>query len=341
MSVYRRGKVYVFDFVIDGNRYYGSTKKQSKREAKQAEAKERARVLSGTTKGQKTANVLLSDAIEQIYDSKWKSNKDGYGSYQRARKLLEVTGNVVLSSVGDDVVQDLIRKLESSGVSVATVNRYLATLKTIMKHFRLQVDHIKLKKERNGRIRVLTKDEEQMAIELLRGAEGQGKRPYYTEAADMVVVLVDTGMRLSELLNLKYEDVNFGRNLISIWINKGDRPRSIPMTTRVRTILEQRKHLNKVKPFTISKAEMERAWQWCRAGMGLDGDKEFVLHALRHTCASRLINAGIDVMVVKEWLGHSSVQITERYSHLNPIKLVQAVEVLEVPRSQRYCEENT
>jgi site-specific recombinase XerD len=66
-----------------------------------------------------------------------------------------------------------------------------------------------------------------------------------------------------------------------------------------------------------------------RAEMHLERDEEFVMHALRHTCASRLVNAGIDLYVVKEWLGHSSIQITERYAHLSPSKLVHAVEALE------------
>ncbi len=140
--------------------------------------------------------------------------------------------------------------------------------------------------------------------------------------------LVDTGMRLSELLDLRYEDVNFTSNLISIWVNKGDRPRSIPMTGRVRTILEER-HINNSKPFIITVDETERAWQWVRAKIGLEGDSEFVIHALRHTCASRLVNAGVDLYVVKEWLGHSTIQITEKYAHLNPVKLVHAVEALE------------
>ncbi|TSK08822.1 MAG: site-specific integrase [Geobacter sp.] len=138
----------------------------------------------------------------------------------------------------------------------------------------------------------------------------------------------------------EYADVSFGSNLVTIWVNKGDRPRSVPMTKRVRMILEERQQMSRVKPFGISKPEMERAWQWCRAEMGLNCDKEFVLHALRHTCASRLVNAGVDLYVVKELLGHSSIQITERYAHLNPVKLVQAVEVLEVPRSQHDCEDS-
>jgi len=63
--------------------------------------------------------------------------------------------------------------------------------------------------------------------------------------------------------------------------------------------------------------------------MGLVRDDEFVLHALRHTCATRLVNKGVDLYVVKEWLGYSSIQVTERYAHLAPSKLVHAASILE------------
>ena len=102
------------------------------------------------------------------------------------------------------------------------------------------------------------------------------------------------------------------------------------MTLRVRNILESRRAGNPDKPFTIGRDQAERAWNWVRKEMGYGADSEFVLHALRHSCASRLVNAGIDLYVVKEWLGHSSIQITERYAHLNPAKFAHAVEVLEV-----------
>ena len=101
------------------------------------------------------------------------------------------------------------------------------------------------------------------------------------------------------------------------------------MTSRVRNILQEKQVTNPVKVFDITIDECERAWQWVRGQMNMKADEEFVLHALRHTCASRLVNAGVDLYVVKEWLGHSSIQITERYAHLNPRKLSDAVEVLE------------
>ena len=63
--------------------------------------------------------------------------------------------------------------------------------------------------------------------------------------------------------------------------------------------------------------------------MGMGHDKEFVPHCLRHTCASRLVQRGVPLLVVKEWLGHADIQMTLKYSHLCPTNLEDAVKVLE------------
>lgn len=335
MSVFKRGSIFYTDFIINGVRVCKSTGKTTKREAKHVEALERQKLLSGT-KEQKASKLLLSDAIELVYDQKWKNNKDGMGSYRRARLLLEHMGNVVLVSVGGETVDDLIRKLEGTGIESSTINRYLATLKTILKHFRLPADFIKLRKEQNNsRIRVISKDEELRILELLREAESRGKRAYYNDVADLIACLSDTGCRLSELLqDFTYkQNVNYEANIISLFgkQTKSGKPRSIPMTKRCRMIMEQRQLVNPVRPFTLSKHEAERAWQWVRQEMGLEGDSEFVIHcATRHTFASRLLNKNVPLATIRDLLGHSSVLITERvYAHLCASKLVQAIEVLE------------
>ena len=109
--------------------------------------------------------------------------------------------------------------------------------------------------------------------------------------------------------------------------NKGDKPRSIPMTKRVRQFLQVVE--GQQKPFNISVNQAEYAWNWVRKAMELEKDKEFVIHSTRHTTASRMVSAGVDLYVVKEILGHSSIKVTERYSHLSPGKLVHAIGVLE------------
>jgi len=151
MSVFKRGKVFYTDFVINGQRVCKSTGKTSKREAKHVEAQERQKLLSGS-KEQKVLKLSLSDAIDQVYESKWKNNKDGMGSYRRARLLQEHLENIPIATIGEDSVCALVKRLEATGIESSTVNRYLATLKTILKNFRQQTDFIRLRKEKNGRI---------------------------------------------------------------------------------------------------------------------------------------------------------------------------------------------
>jgi len=222
-----------------------------------------------------------------------------------------------------------LAKLDARKIQPATINRYLATLKTILRHNKQPSDFFRQKKEPKGRIRVITKDEELTVLNIIRGVSINHRNSFYPEVADLIEVLLGTGMRLSEGINLHYKDINFENNLLSIWVNKGDKPRSLPMTGKVKAILLARQVINKVRPFTIDKHQAGHAWNLARKQMGFKDDKEFVMHALRHTCASRLVNKGVDLYVVKEWLGHSSIQVTEKYAHLAPHKLSHAATVLE------------
>ncbi len=331
MSVYKRGKIFYMNFTVNGIRVFRSTGTSNKREAKAVEAAERHRILKDAKQSpqEKRAKVLLSEAVEQTYESKWKNGKDSQRSYRRACNLVGFVGDMQIGKIDETVVGEMIRKLESRGSTTATVNRYLASLKTILKHMKQATDFITLRKERKGRIRVLSKEEEQRLIDLLRNTDHGQRRHYFPQVADLITVLIDTGMRLSEALDMRYEDIDFTSNLISIWINKGDRPRSVPMTNRVRRVLETRREDNPVKPFAIKDHQAETAWRSVRKEMGLASDKEFVIHALRHTCASRMVNRGIDLYIVKDILGHASIVTTQIYAHLDPSKLSHAVSVLE------------
>lgn len=327
MSIHKRGKkgIYYFNFTINGKKYFRSTGTTSKREAKQVEHTERQRLMKEVklSPQDKAARTSLKDAIEITYNSKWKNNKDSTGTYRKSQRLLELIGNVPVGQITEETVDTLIKSLEATKIEGATINRYQSTLKTILKQMKQPADIFTPFKESKGRIRVVSKDEETTLLKFMRSTE----KPVYHETADLLECLLDTGCRLSEMLDLLYQDIDFQSNQIRIWINKGDRPRSIPMTTRVKSILLARQQSE--KPFSITKYQADKCWAWVRKQMGLDGDEDYVIHACRHTCASRLVNAGVDLYVVKEWLGHSTIKITERYAHLDPSKLVHAVEALE------------
>ena len=104
------------------------------------------------------------------------------------------------------------------------------------------------------------------------------------------------------------------------------------MTKRVRSIVERR--ISAVtapneKLFPYDNFWMRYVWDRARVQLGYANDKHFVPYICRHTCASRLVQRGVPINVVKEWMGHRSIQMTMRYAHLAPANLKAAASVLE------------
>jgi len=136
-----------------------------------------------------------------------------------------------------------------------------------------------------------------------------------------------TGMRLSELLNLRWEDVDLGRGVIIIQAREGWNPkdyemREIPIHPELKPVIE------KLKPgkgiifpgndvFSLNK----RFKRLTRAA----GVEDFRVHDLRHTFASHLVMNGVDLVTVKELLGHAKIQTTLIYAHLSRPHIVNAL----------------
>ena len=83
-------------------------------------------------------------------------------------------------------------------------------------------------------------------------------------------------------------------------------------------------------PFAnIVQAQFRAAWNEAKQEVGLGTEPDVVPHILRHTCASRLVQGGIDIRRVQTWLGHQTLQITMRYAHLASGDLDICVPILE------------
>lgn len=271
----------------------------------------------------------IQEAIAITEQTAWRGKSWAKHALVHAYMFGEHVGlDTLLSDVTTTDLDSYAARLEERGRSGATVNRHLAS---ISKMFTVAVQrggvaskpYIPRREEAEGRVRFLSKEEE---LALLRILE--------EDARDMVVLLIDTGFRLSEAASVlqaasDWSVVNFETYTITLWHTKNNKPRTVPMTKRVRAVLEKyaaKGHLMQ-KPITLSR--FRQAWNAARKTLGYEHDKQFVPHALRHTCASRLVQAGVPLKVVQEWMGHKSIQVTERYSHLSPDNFKQAVEVLE------------
>jgi site-specific recombinase XerD len=79
----------------------------------------------------------------------------------------------------------------------------------------------------------------------------------------------------------------------------------------------------------LDQARFRAIWNEAKLEVGLGYDDQVVPHVLRHTCASRLVQGGIDIRRVQMWLGHQTLQMTMRYAHLATADLDRCVAVLE------------
>jgi integrase len=128
---------------------------------------------------------------------------------------------------------------------------------------------------------------------------------------DLIIVLADTGLRLSEALKIqpRYVDVH-NRTVLIVDTKSGD-DRMVPLTGRALAILKKRNVAPVFQPLNPDVAS--HIWHRIRKKMGLEHDKEFVLHAFRHTYASTLANDGIDSFRLQKVMGHKSIVSTQRY----------------------------
>lgn len=219
-----------------------------------------------------------------------------------------VLGNKKLSNITAHDLEKYRRKRQEEGRSEATINRELAFIRNLfnmaIKWGRATanpVREVKLAKEDNGRIRFLTNDEEGRLLAACKAP----LRP-------VVITALHTGFRLSELLSLTWADVDFARGSIQVGSGyaKNGESRSIPMNDVLTTTLEEIKlsdgavFRNRTgAPYRSVRTAFENAVK--RAEI-----EDFTFHDLRHTFASRLVMAGVDLPTVKRLMGHKEISMT-------------------------------
>ena len=151
---------------------------------------------------------------------------------------------------------------------------------------------------------------------------------------NIVLFAIHTGMRLGEILNLTWDNINFENRLIILFPEqtKNGKRHLIPMNKVVYEILKEEESLKVAGcPYVFHRngRKVKSIRDGFRNALRKAKIEDFRFHDLRHTFASRLVQKGIDLYVVKELLNHSSVTITERYAHLRLENMRKAVEILE------------
>ncbi len=328
-------------FKIDVN-FQGRRKRASASTQEEAELKEKAILESLMYGVSSEVNQYLEyskkvwtlkEAFDCTCKNVWDHSKDSVQLSRNAEEALKFFGpSKPINEITTEALDSFVDHLKSRGRSDSTINRKLAGVSKMMTEAqrRGRLDHkpfIPRRKESQGRIRYITPEEETQMLTLLTQWS-------MTDMIDCVIVLVDTGVRTGELRAIEERDVDWRTNRISIWENKTDHPRSIPMTERVQEVIRRRMKLHRGRLFPFKAGWLRYPWDRLKGNMGLATDDQFVPHCLRHTCASRLAQRGVALQVIQSWMGHKAIQITLRYAHLAPSNLDSALAVLEFNKPQ-------
>ncbi len=257
------------------------------------------------------------------------------------RRFIPFFGNMELSSISTGKVKDyiLMRKgVNARGkgtvISNNSLNIELAHLKRIFsvaieeEEFSVEKNPVKptlfLKDDRKKRDKVLNSEEEERLLK----AASPHLRP-------IIITALNTGMRKMEIASLQWKNVSLKNRVLVVTAenSKNSKPREIPINTTLLKELKVLKASNGCSKFVFVYEKKKGVVQpvgdfkisWMKA-IERSGISNFTFHGLRHTFASRLAEMNVHPFQAQRILGHSSVNMTEWYSHSSREQLLAAVE---------------
>ena len=304
-------------------------------------AKKREAEILKENKREIAGKTLLSAANETYNDMVWSNKRYGAGAKGIADNIVKMMGDEYIQNIDTIWVRGMVGVLRKKKLANATINHYISALKCSME-YTAKVQPFVLPDfeffEARKRLRYFTTAEVKAIPEHFIKIGRQ-------DIADLFYCLLDCGFRAGEMLGCGKIDVKSGslissfsleHNSITSFINKTMTPRTLPLSRRMRGILERRGeipfenleyHHVLVHWFGVTATAGRR---WHRIGMqqilGLGSDG--VLHVTRHTYATNLLANGCDLVTLQHALGHKRIETTMRYAHFDKKMLLTTVGII-------------
>ena len=276
----------------------------------------------------KTKMPTLSEATRVVYKRRKNGTKSAANFLIGMKHNIKALGDLPVNKITRPLVNKMMdyhkEKLKNSN---AVINQKMGYLRVVLSEMEEDgyIEMIKMPKPRptkNSKVHYLTKD---MEDELLAWLLDHDEKAFH-----IVQLLIDLGCRVNELLNLEKRFVDMPNNQINFNDRKNDKAVAVPMTQRVIVIMQIYRMGKKPtdKLFDVDYSWLNAIWQKARKDLGYADKKFYTIHLCRHTCASRLVQRGVPILLVKDWLGHEDIENTMIYAHLAPKALHSVVEVL-------------
>ncbi|MGL6645231.1 tyrosine-type recombinase/integrase [Aeromonas caviae] len=260
--------------------------------------------------------VTLSQAIQEYLAQYTGRDRS---TLQRLKWWDENLGDKPLGKVTRQLIKGALTKLESEGKAPATLNRFKAAISSVFVYMNDLHDlkhnparEVRQKTEDNARTRFLSDDE-------LPRLMAAAKASKWGRLHLLVHMAITTGARRSELIGLKWSDINFTTRTALLAMTKNGSQRVLSLTDEVIAELAEFRQVGSGYVFphfsqpNAPFAYFDCHWQAAKREAGVD---DFHFHDLRHTCASLLAMNGASLLEIAQVLGHKSITMTQRYSHL-------------------------
>lgn len=341
-GLYLRGKTWWMNFCAEGRYYQRSTGTADYELAKTILDKLQAKIALGQWHPEmlveKEKQQHTFSELHEKY-SPWAEGRQRSWEVSRsymAEQLNRYFGKYILSDFNAELVEQFQSDSLKRGLNAGGTNRLVGLLKSmftkaldwemISEDILKRVRKVKAIKGEMSRLRYLSLEE----ISRFLMSCDDILRP-------IVICALNTGMRKGEVVGLKWEQVDLKHGFILLDKTKNNTRREIPINATVKAVFQsvpRRLDItyvffdnNRGKPYKDFRKRFASALR--KAGI-----TDFRFHDLRHTFASHLVMAGVDITTVSKLLGHKSLTMTLRYSHLAPAHLVEGVKKLDIIMSE-------
>lgn len=357
MVVYLRKELkrptWYFRICIQGKRFnHPVPEATTQREAEKAEAIFKSELLRGKYDlADRKGEMLFRDLVKE-YNDYAKTNKKSWQTEQcRVNQLEGYFGSKKLRDIIPMLIEKyrmerrhsakLRQKKQKDGTQVqppvlvcnASINREISILR---KMFSIAVENGWIEKNPCIAVRVKPLREDSRRERFL---EPQEEKSLLAQCKDdraflkpILICALHTGMRKGEILNLKWHNVDLDKGYITVTQTKSGRDRNIPISSTLKQHLRAL-HTSRSTDYVFVNPETEKPYCDLKRSFGDILEKSKIkglrFHDLRHTAATRMVAAGIDLIVVQDILGHACISTTMRYSHPVPERKMQAVMALD------------
>lgn len=318
----RRSTIFLYDFMIAGQRYHGSTGCKTKRDADKKEAQLRAMIALDT--GQRKKPPITLDTAAALYEDRLRENGrwSATADYMIAGIVKALGGDRLLSDIGQDELRDHF-SARAAKVSASSVNREIDVCRPIWRHVMRTHDIGEMPDWGRFRYAVPQNDPR----ELYHDEEKRLFPEIRADLADFCQFALQAGWRMGEVIGLRWSDCNMGAAVAMTRIKGGDmvkRPLTQAMVILIAnqpktgpfvfTYVCQKNHRKRRagERYPMTKTVLRGQWAAAKKAAAIEGLR---FHDLRHTRGTRILRATGNLAAAKEALKHRHIRTTLRYAH--------------------------